>query len=138
MSVEQINLFKAAALNKYRWQHNSAKINVEDLATLAVEDLDNIAVNLDREIKTTATTTFRKNAQSLIKSASVQALEIKLAIVVELIADKEAAREKAVLASKAQAQAAMRKSLAQQALDAKQVDSMASMTEDQLKAILEE
>ena len=126
--MENQNIYKYAAKNAVRFFYRGV-IEVEDLFDLDVEELDSIYKNLKREQK-------NANEESLInsKSSADKELEIKIAIVTDIVKDKLEAAEKAK-------KAVERKERRQKILniiDTKQNEALQNKSIDELTQLLAE
>ena len=92
------NLFKIAAMKKYRFNYKGL-ITVEDLYDLKVEELDKIYKNLKANQKNNA-------EESLLQTVSKEDRELnnKIEIIKIIVADKLAAKERAMKAAEKRAQ----------------------------------
>ncbi len=126
--MENQNIYKYAVKNSLRFPYRGV-ILVEDLFDLDVEALDSIYKTLKREQK-------NANEESLInsKSSADTALEIKIAIVTDIVKDKLEAEEKAK-------KAVERKERRQKILniiDTKQNEALQNKSIDELTQLLAE
>ena len=94
-----INIFKYAAKNKLRFPYKGS-ISVEDLFTLSLNDLDDIYKALKKNEKDSSEVSLIKERTDKDKE-----LEIQIAIVEEIFADKTKAIDKAKKATEKKAQA---------------------------------
>ncbi len=83
--MENINIFEYAAKNKLRFPYRGL-IAVEDLYSLSVEDLDQIYKTLNTELK-------KEQEGSLLTTRSGESLELEvcIAIIKHIVADKQSA-----------------------------------------------
>ena len=126
--MENQNIYKYAAKNELRFFYRGV-ISVEDLFDLSVEDLDSIYKNLKREQRDT-------NEESLIdsKTPADKDLEIKIAIVTDIVKDKLEAAEKA----KKAVEKKERRQKILSIIDAKQNEALQEKSIDELKQLLSE
>ena len=94
-----VNIFKYAAKNKLRFPYKGS-ISVEDLFTLSLNDLDDIYKSLKKNEKDSSEVSLIKERTDKDKE-----LEIQIAIVEEIFADKTKAIDKAKKATEKKAQA---------------------------------
>lgn len=91
------NIFKNATKKKYRFNFNGL-VTVEDLWDLSLENLDKVYKQLKRQQKS-------ESEESLLNvSQEDEVLLEKIEIIKEIVADKLAAKERAVNAAKKRAQ----------------------------------
>ena len=126
--MENQNIYKYAAKNAVRFFYRGV-IEVEDLFDLDVEELDSIYKNLKREQK-------NANEESLInsKSSADKELEIKIAIVTDIVKDKLEAAEKA----KKAVESKERRQKILNIIDTKQNEALQNKSIDELTQLLAE
>lgn len=126
--MENQNIYKYAAKNGLRYFYRGV-IEVEDLFDLNVEELDSIYKNLKREQRDTV-------EESLIdsKSAADKDLEIKIAIVADIVKDKLEAAEKA----KKAVERRERRQKILNIIDTKQNEALQNKSIDELTQLLAE
>lgn len=124
--MEDINIFEYAAKNKLRFQYRGL-LSTEDLYNLSVEELDKIYKALNAELK-------KEKEDSLLVTRSSESCEIsiKIAIVKQIVADKQAAEQ---AASKSHEQKMQRQKI--MAIIAEKDDvALRNMSKDELLALL--
>lgn len=126
--MENQNIYKYAAKNAVRFFYRGV-ISVEDLFDLDVEALDSIYKNLKKEQK-------NANEESLInsKSSADKELEIKIAIVTDIVKDKLEAEEKA----KKAVERRERRQRILNIIDTKQNEALQNKSIDELTQLLAE
>ena len=126
--MENQNIYKYAAKNAVRFFYRGV-ISVEDLFDLDVEELDSIYKNLKKEQK-------NANEESLInsKSSADKELEIKIAIVTDIVKDKLEAEEKA----KKAVERRERRQKILNIIDTKQNEALQNKSIDELTQLLAE
>lgn len=126
--MENQNIYKYAAKNAIRFFYRGV-ISVEDLFDLDVTTLDSIYKNLKREQRDT-------NEESLIesKTSADMDLEVKIAIVTDIVKDKLEAVEKA----KKAAEKKERKQKILNIIDTKQNEALQNKSIEELTQLLAE
>ena len=126
--MENQNIYKYAVKNSLRFPYRGI-ISVEDLFDLDVKALDSIYKTLKREQRDT-------NEESLInsKSAADKHLEVKIAIVADIVKDKLEAAEKA----KKAVERRERRQKILNIIDTKQNEALQEKSIDELMQLLAE
>lgn len=123
------DIYKYAAKKKLTFNSTKGILNTEDLFDLKVEQLDSIYKALKRQEKAA-------DEESLLdkKSAADEELEVKIAIVTDIVTEKLAAAE---TAKKRAEKAAVKQKIAE-ALAIKENEELMSKSADELRKMLEE
>jgi hypothetical protein len=121
-----INIFQYAAKNKLRFPYKGS-ISVESLYELPVEELDKIYKTLRREAKA-------EDEESLLETNKTnKELDIKIAIIKNIVEEKQAAAERAKKAVETKA----RKQRIMEAIAKKDEEAMGNATKEELQAMLD-
>lgn len=91
-------MFKKASKLKLRIQTSKGMLSIEQLWDLPVEELDEVAVRLEKEYKASGKKSFLEE-----KSKKDTALKLSFDIVLDILQDKVAARNKASKAAETKA-----------------------------------
>lgn len=124
-----MSLFEKAAKCKLRFASTKGQLSVEDLFDLSLESLDNIAKNVNRQLKAETEESFIEK-----KSKSSTELELKLEILKSIIATKIATQE----ANRKRAETLAKKSQISEILMKKEVGDLENKSVEELKKMLEE
>jgi len=89
-----INIFEAATRQRLRFPGPNGNLNTEDLWDLSLEQLDTIAIGLNKKVKESSEESFIKKQRKGDKKA-----ELQLAVVVSIIETKVADAERAKTAA---------------------------------------
>ncbi len=121
-------MFEQGTRPKLRFQLSKGLCNIEDLWELKLEDLDTIAISLDKELKSTS------GAVSFIKSRTNanKTLELKFEIVKRIIEVKLAEKEAKQLA----AVKAEKKAKLKELIEKKELTALESKSLEELEAEL--
>jgi hypothetical protein len=121
-----INIFQYAAKHKLRFPYKGG-ISVESLYELSVEELDKIYKSLKRLAKA-------EDEESLLEvNKTDKELEIKIEIIKDIVAEKQAAADKAKKASETKA----RKQRIMEAIAKKDEEAMDNASKEELQAMLD-
>ena len=121
------NIYKYAAKKKLTFASSKGMLKTEDLFDLKVEQLDAIYKSLKRQVKDS-------DEESLLdkKTAADEELEIKIAIITDIVKDKLDAAE----AAKKRAEKAAAKQKIAEALAIKENEELMNKSADELRQML--
>jgi len=123
------NLFQVATRKRYRFETHRGLLSVEDLWLLSLEDLDNVAKNVNAKLKEASTESFITR-----RSTGNQELENKLEIVKAIIETKLDEQQAAKIRSEKAAKIAQLKTIAGQkateALGARSLEDIQKMIKE--------
>ena len=127
--MSEINMYKYAAINKLRFPFTKGLVTLEDLFDLSVENLDSIYKALRKQAKV-------EDEESLLatKSKESSELQIKIEIVKDIVADKQAA----LAARKAAAEKKAQNQKIAEIIARKENAELENKSIDELKAMLSE
>lgn len=116
-------IFKKAAKQKLRFATRKGLISAEDLYDLSLQDLDKLAITVNKELKETEQESFISN-----RKTSNPSLSLQLEILKEVIKDKLEAAEAAKVRADKRAQLARLKDLAA----SKEDESLAAKSREEI------
>lgn len=123
------NKFERASRGKLRFTTNRGQLLTEDLWDLKLEDLDNLAINLNKQVKEKEENSFITTTR---KTKAVEDIELRFDIVKHIIdvklSEKAAAENKKLVNAK-------REKL-EELLDAKRNEALASKSIEEIEAEL--
>lgn len=129
MSVSEINIFELASRKKIRFDSKRGKLTTEELWDLSLDQIDEIAIELNNKINSTATTSF----VSKTTDAAATIDKLKFDIVIHVIqvrqSESEARRERATNQERARTIRAE--------LERRKEDSIKTRSEEDLQKELE-
>lgn len=122
-----MNIYKSALTNKLRFKTPQGVVTTEDLFSLNLEQLDVVAKSINRELKAEEEESFIQKKTS--KASKLQlALDVVKDVIETKISNLEAAEKRAATIEL--------KDKARQILANKQLAAMESLSEEELKAII--
>ena len=124
-----MSLFERAVRNKIRFSSSKGLLSVEDLFDLSLTSLDNIAKNVNKQIKAEAEESFIQQ-----KSKASSELELQLDLLKYIISDKIAIQE----ANKKRAETLAKKSQIEDILLRKKSQQLEDLPVEELEKMLAE
>lgn len=127
--MTEVNLFEQATRNKFRYVTTKGSVTTEDLWDLALNELDNVAKLLNKQIKEATEESYIQT-----KSSANTVLQQKFDIVIRIINVKLQEQKERELAKEKKA----RKQQLLELIEQKENEKLSSLSIDELRKQLEE
>lgn len=125
-----MNMFERASRNKLRFSTKRGLISTEDLWDLSLQDLDHIAIAVNKQVKEQGTESFLAQKQSTTSTV----LQLQLDLLKHVISSKESAAE----AAKTRAVNDAKRARLQEILGQKEEQELMSKSTEELEKMLSE